>query len=176
MVTGGVANTALTAGAPFGARARAQMQAPATQPPLRAIPRPAIRYGQANASGQASYGSATITKPMIRTGQTPKKGLILPGLSPATPDRGHLIANVLGGAAKSPQEAVALSTKANRGQMNSFENAVKARVLAGEIVEYFVQPLYRAMGGAPSAVILSAQGSRGGFTPRVVQNSGGRRR
>ncbi len=177
MMAGGAVDTAMLGAAPFGARVRGPLQRPPTQPPLATLPRQPFRYAPANATDQASGMDATITKSMLWTGKGPKRGLKLPGLVDSKiQDRGHLGADVLGGAANDPSEAVALYRRPNRGAMQTFEKAIKDRVRAGEVVEYFVRPLYNSPASAPSAVVLSAEGSRGGFTPRIVRNVPGPRR
>lgn len=177
MVLGGAIDSALLAASPLGAAARRPAPAPTISPPMRTAHRAPIRFGPTNAIGQASYGSATVAKPMLGTGRKPKRGLTLPGLlDSAKMDRGHLIAEAFGGTANSPRQAVALHPYVNRGAMSTFEKSVTARARAGEVLEYFAQPLYGPKALWPSAVVLSAQGSRGVMTSKVLQNRDGRRK
>lgn len=58
----------------------------------------------------------------------------------------------------------------NRTDMGGYEADVAHRVRNGEVVDYFVRPLYDAPGAAPSTILMSAQGSRGDFTPALIPN------
>jgi len=177
MALGGVVDTVMLGAAPFGARVRIPIQPPPTQPPLPTLPRAPIRYGLTSATNQTSGGDFTITQPMLRTGKRVNPRLKLPGLVDSEEqDRGHVLAKGLGGMGDRPEEAMALYQYPNRSPMQTFEKSIIDRVDAGETVEYFVKPLYSSPGSAPSWVVLSAEGSRGGFTPRIVRNVPGPRR
>jgi hypothetical protein len=177
MVAGGALNAVALSAAPLGARTRRPpVRYPSAQIAPPTLARAPIRYGTSTSTGQATGANATVTKSMLRSGGRVRKGLTLPGLiDSGKQDRSHLIAKLLGGAARSPQEVVPLDRRANRGSMRTFEESGGNRVRAGEILEYFVSPLYRSGNSAPSAVIMSAHGSRGGVTPRVIQNRIGAR-
>lgn len=64
----------------------------------------------------------------------------------------------------------------NTPQMRGFENAVAGRVRAGEVVEYFSKPVYGQKALPPSAILLTAYGSRGAPAARLIPNPAGRRR
>ena len=174
MIAGGAVDTTLTAAAPFGARARPPAQPPRIQPPTSSEPRDPIRYGPANANGQASGANATITSSMLGTGQRVNNSVDPAGWlgngNLYMQDRAHLIARQLGGRARNTQEMVALDRRTNRSSMARFENEVARRARQGEVVEYWVSPLYGAGDAAPSAIALTASGSGGGITGRIIQN------
>jgi len=65
---------------------------------------------------------------------------------------------------------------ANTPQMQRFENGVARRLRAGEVVEYSSTPLYTDGALPPSAILLTAHGSRGMPAARLVLNPAGRRK
>lgn len=160
-------------------RAIAAPRARVAQPTLERDP---IRLGELNAKGQATNLGATLTRPMLGTGSRTNPQIRPPGFIsgefPYFDARGHLLGRQLGGSGDDPRNLVTLSQRgANSPQMLAFENAVAARVRSGEVVEYAVKPLYREGAPPPSALLLTAHGSRGGPpTARLINNPAGRRR
>ena len=180
MVAGGAMNTALLAAAPIGARAGNPVGFPPTQPAFSTSTRDPRRFGPLNENGQATGVNATITKPLLGTGTRVNQQLEPPDWrangNTYRQDRGHLLAKRLGGAGNTLEEVVTLDRRTNRGQMSRFEGAVARRVRKGEVVEYFVNPLYGPGSLAPSWIAMTAYGSRGSFTPAVIQNPASRPR
>ena len=89
-------------------------------------------------------------------------------------DRSHLIGRQLGGTGKSPAEMVTLDRRANRSLMTKYENEVARRVRAGDVVEYWVTPLYDREGAAPSAIALSGYGSTGLIPGQIIKSPAAR--
>lgn len=185
MMAGGTVDAVMEGVAPLGVRhARATGYRPA-QPLLSTemtIGRKPIRYGRTTESGQATAGDATITRSMIGTGEGVNDALKPPGWPPGrggdnNVGRGHVMARNLGGAASSLDQVFTITQNpTNHPQMSGYEADVARRVRQGEVVDYFVRPLYDAPNSAPSMILMSAQGSRGDFTPRLIPNPiGGRR-
>jgi hypothetical protein len=58
-------------------------------------------------------------------------------------------------------------------QMSSFERQVANRVRAGEVVDYTAKPLYEDGILPPSAVLVTAIGSRQQPTARLIRNPAG---
>lgn len=91
--------------------------------------------------------------------------------------RGHLLANLLGGTGRDLRNLVALTqTPTNSPHMRDFEVAAAKRVRAGEVVEYAVTPFYADGILPPSAMLMTAHGTRQPSTARIVFNPAGRRR
>jgi hypothetical protein len=175
MAFGATADAAMLGTAPFGARGRTSVLYPPRRPPLATSARDPIRTQPANATEQAMGANATVTRSMIGTGRRANRKVAPPGyLGSAVHDFGHLMSEGMGGTANTPQETMALHKWPNQQAMGSFEKAVIGRARRGEVVEYFVKPLYDGPASAPSSVVLSAQGSRGDFTPRIIPNIAGR--
>jgi hypothetical protein len=65
---------------------------------------------------------------------------------------------------------------ANTPQMQGFERGVARRVRGGEVVEYSATPMYRDGVLPPSAILMTAHGSRGAPSARIINNPAGRRR
>lgn len=142
--------------------------------------RDAVRLRKLNDAGQATGVTATIEPSMLGSGTAVNPKLEPPGwLSGRAPyfdARGHLLARQLGGSGSDPRNLVTLTQRGpNHPKMSQFENKVAGRVRSGEIVEYSATPLYGA-GRAPSAVLVTAVGSRGTPSARIIQNPAGRRR
>jgi hypothetical protein len=64
----------------------------------------------------------------------------------------------------------------NTPQMRDFEGGVARRVRAGEVVEYSAAPLYAPGVLPPSAILLTAHGSRGAPSAQLIPNPAGRRK
>jgi hypothetical protein len=124
--------------------------------------------------GQASGASATVTRSTLGTGQKANQGVDPPEWlgngNLYRQDRGHPIARQLGGSARTNQEMVTLDQRINRAAMARFEREIARRARGGEVVEYWVNPLYGADRLAPTALALSAAGTRGEFSARVISN------
>lgn len=179
LVGGGMADGALLGVAARGAPARG------VPPPFRGAPAPApvvrdkVRYSEVNANGQATGVNGTPTADMLGAGTKAR------GTPPGWQGHGrrynearaHLLARQLGGSGTDVRNIVTMTHKgANTPQMSSFEGAVARRVRAGEVFEYSVMPLYGPGVLPPSAVLLTAYGSRGTPAARIIQNPAGRRR
>jgi hypothetical protein len=142
--------------------------------------RQSIRSGELNKSRQATGVSATLEAGMLGTGTKAYRGIKPPGWQGDGRNfneaRAHLLAKILGGSGRDERNIVTMTHHgANTPQMRNFELAVADRVRTGEIIEYMAKPLYTgAM--APTAVLLTALGSRGGMSARLIRNPAGARR
>jgi len=142
--------------------------------------RPDVRYGELNTNGQATGVGATLTAP-LRAGTAANRRLTPPGWQGNgrvnNEARGHLYAKQLGGLGETMRNVVTQTQNgANTPQMRDFENTVARRVREGEVVEYFSKPLYGQDALPPSAILLTAYGSRGAPVARLIPNPAGRRR
>lgn len=181
LIAGGFADSAMLAAAPLGARSSGAVRPPSRQPAWPTWRRPDIRYGELNGNGQATGVTATLTTPMLGFGTKANQRLIPPGWQGNGNDhneaRGHLLGNQLGGTGGDPRNIVTLTQLgANTPQMSSFERDTRRRVRAGEVVEYLARPLYNEVTLPPSAILLTAHGSRGAPSARLVHNPAGRRK
>jgi hypothetical protein len=145
------------------------------QQPVAPNRQPALRYGEANADGQASYGYGWLTEPMLGTGQDTYKRLQPPGWrghgTRYREARGHLIARSLGGEADDLRKIVTLTQNGpNNPQMSSFEGRIAKRVRNGEVIAYSSIPLYDPEALRPSSVLVTAVGSQGRPTARLIPN------
>ncbi|MDO8410168.1 MAG: DNA/RNA non-specific endonuclease [Phenylobacterium sp.] len=135
---------------------------------------PAVRFGLPKASGQATRTNSTVTSKQVGAGSEAARSIKPPGWQKPLPDkprhdqeRGHLLANVLGGTGKDPRNLVTIPKKTNR-YMWEFEKIVRDRAKLGEVVKYHVQPLYDGPGQSPSIILMTATGSRGLQMSRVI--------
>jgi hypothetical protein len=177
MMAGYAVDAVMHGAAPLGAWSRPGVRPPPTQPPLSTLPRKSAVFGRLTETGQSTGVDARVTRPMINAGKRVKDGLSPPGLQrdvyPYTGSRGHLLAKQLGGEANTLDQVIAIGQNpVNTPKMSGYEGAVKRRVQAGEVVDYFVRPLYNAPGSAPSAILMSARGTRSDFTPALFRNVG----
>lgn len=173
-----MADAALLGVAARGASARSLPPpfrgAPAPEP----VPRDDVRYGRVNANGQATGVNSTLTADMLGTGNRAR------GTPPGwqgdgrryNEARGHLQGRRFGGLGNSPNVVTMTHIGTNTPQMRGFEDSVARRLRTGEVVEYFVTPLYGPGALPPSAILLAAYGSRGAPAARVIENPAGRRR
>lgn len=155
-------------------------------PPTKALdgpslPREQVRLGALTPSGQATYAGATITQPMLGTGSRASRHLKPPGWSgngdAYNEARGHLQGAQLGGTGGDLRNIVTLTQKpTNSPDMRAFEDHVARKVRNGEVVDYFVQPMYQGLGLAPDMILMMEQGSRGGTSARILGNPAGRRK
>ncbi|MEV0777341.1 DNA/RNA non-specific endonuclease [Streptomyces sp. NPDC050433] len=70
-------------------------------------------------------------------------------------NRGHLLANRLGGSGTEPRNLVSLWATPNRSQMKKVENKVAAMVEAGQTVYYEVNANYTGSNGAPDSLTIT---------------------
>lgn len=64
---------------------------------------------------------------------------------------------------------MALHFRADQG-MAKVENLMRARVHAGEVIDYAVTPLYASADRAPKGVLIQATGDRGTWIHTVILN------
>jgi len=145
-------------------------------------PRPNVNYRDLNAKEQATGVAATLTTPMLGTGARASRQLTPPGWqgngNRYNEARGHLLAKSLGGAGgrESGNFVTLTQNGANSPQMRDFERALDRRVRGGEVVDYSITPLYDDGVLPPSLIVLTAHGSRGGPSARLIRNPAGRRK
>lgn len=181
LMAGGLADAVMLGGAPRGPRARGQPTPPKPQLPPAPLRRDDKRLKELNGSGQAMGVEATLTAPMLGSGTRANWRLTPPGWQGNgdiyNEARGHLLGRQLGGLGNDPRNLVTLTQRgANSPQMRDFENQVASRVRSGEVVEYAAMPLYNNGALPPSAILLTAHGSRGAPVARIVNNPAGRPR
>lgn len=181
LMGGSAADAALLGVAPrlVGTRRVPTPRQPGLAPPF--IKQPDVRYGQPTSLGQATRVMATLTAPMLAFGTRADRRQTPPGWQgngkSFNEARGHLLANQLGGSGRDPRNLVTLTQKpSNSPQMQSFEDGVRRRVRAGEMVEYSATPLYDPGVLPPSRVLLTAFDSRSGPSARIIENPAGKRR
>lgn len=156
------------------------------RPPKKALEGPSLeresfRLGELTPTGQATYMSMTASKPMLEGGTRADRKLHPPGWlghgRKFNQGRGHLRAKQLGGTGEDMRNIVTLTQNpTNSSTMKRFENQVARKVRSGEIVEYFVRPLYNSPHSAPSAILMMEQGSRGTGSATIIQNPTGSKR
>lgn len=181
LIAGGLADVAAVGVAPLVASVRRPTPSPQGQSAPPTLQRPNIRQRELNATGQATGIAASLTAPMLGSGTMADRRLTPPGWQgngrKYNEARSHLLARDLGGSGSDMRNIVTLTQNgANTPQMRDFEQGVARRVRGGEVVEYSATPLYDSGVLPPSAVLLTAYGSRGAPTARIVQNPAGRRR
>ena len=155
-------------------------------PPKKALDGPALqrdraRFGEPTPTRQATYASATITQPALGSGTRASRSIKPPGWSgdgdKYNEARGHLYGKQLGGPGNDRRNIVTLTQKpTNAPDMRAFEDRVAGKVRNGEVVEYFVQPMYSGPGRAPDTILMMEYGSRGGMSARILENPAGRRK
>lgn len=181
LALGGLVDAAMVGAAPRGAPIHRSSPPPRGQLAPPSLLRPSIRIREANASGQAVGVNATLTSPMLGTGTRVNPRRTPPGWQGAgdvhNEARAHLLAKRLGGSGGDLRNLVTLTHQgANTPQMSSFEGNVARRVRSGEVVEYAATPLYSAGVAPPSAVLVTALGSRGAPSARIISNPAARPR
>lgn len=181
MVAGGAVDSLMMGAAPLGA----QVRSPRSPQRAQAVPPPLgqrkIRPRETNSIGQAMGVDAPLTSSMLGTGTKSNRRLTPPGWqghgTKFNEARAHLLAKSLGGTGREMWNMVTMTQNgANSPQMSGFERSVANRVRQGEVVDYRAQPFYRDGTLPPSAVLLTATGSRGAPAARVVRNPAGRPR
>lgn len=181
LVAGGLLDATMTGVAPFGAQGRIGATAPKREAVPLGLQRSPVRNGGANAIGQAQGKDMTVTKSMLGTGTRANKRVNPPGWqghgTKFNEGRSHLHAKQLGGSGRTTSDLVTLTQNpTNSSHMATFENEVMRRVRDGEVMEYFVKPLYRDGILPPRSMLMSAYGSRGAPIARLVENPAGRHR
>jgi hypothetical protein len=181
LVAGGLVDATMTGAAPFGVQVRGGASPPTRGSGPLGFERPSVRSRGANASGQAQGKDMTVTRPMLGTGSRANGRVNPPGWqgngNKFNEGRAHLHAKQLGGLGKTLSDLVTLTQNpTNSSHMATFENKVMRRVRDGEVVEYFVRPLYRDGILPPTSILMSAYGSRGAPIARLVENPAGSRK
>jgi hypothetical protein len=116
----------------------------------RRFPIERIKYAKIDSIiKQRSHMEAIITKDLLDTGSRPKASFTdadVPGYKGKTngTDRGHLLANRLGGSGDLAENLVAIYARHNRGVMRVFEDDVYKLAEEGKVVKYRVTPEYAA--------------------------------
>lgn len=170
---GAVADSISVGGLRLGGRTRQIAPAPRQGLAHPTQRQPATRMGGLNERNQSSYAQVTATNDVVGTGTKARRSLKPPGwqeAGPGTPPnqvRGHLIARVLGGTGRDLRNLVTISSRVNQ-QMWDFERIILARTRKGEVVYYHVQPIYSKHGTAPTAIVMTATGSREGTVTRII--------
>ena len=62
----------------------------------------------------------------------------------------------------------------NNSFMKKFENGVARMVRGGEVVDYFVKPIYGREALPPRFIMMTARGSHGSQAARIAENPAGR--
>jgi hypothetical protein len=182
LAAGAALDGATMAIAPWAAPARSVATPPQGQLSSPSLQRPSVRLSEVSANEQATGVGATITKPMLGTGAKASRRLTPPGWQGDgnlyNEARAHLLAKSLGGpGGLEKRNFVTLTNRgANSPQMSGFERDVAKRADAGEVVEFYAQPLYDDGVLPPSAVFLTALGSRGAPSARLIRNPAGQRK
>ena len=181
LMAGSVLDAAMLGAAPRGIPIRSALTAPQRQPLPPTLQRPQIRYQDLNERGQATGVHATLTPPLLGTGSKAYWRLKPPGWqgngNTFTEDRGHLVGRQLGGTGRDMRNLVTLTRRpANSPHMSTFEDGAARRTRAGEVIEYAAMPFYQDGILPPSAILLTAFGSSGPPTARLVLNRAGQKK
>ncbi len=181
LAAGAALDTVMMGAAPFGLMGRSRTMPPPPAASLIGWPRPAIRYGDLSANDQATGAAATLTAPMLNTGTRANRRLTPPGWQgngrTYNEARAHLVGRQLGGSGNDRENLVTMTQNgANTPQMRGFENNVARRVRAGEVIDYSATPLYEAGVLPPSAMLVSATGSRRQPAAQLIRNPAATRR
>lgn len=179
LLIGGATLDTLSGG--FAPRGGAQPAAkPATPGPTarREVDAGAARFEGLSSEGHAKGMNATVRKEMLGTGTDADRRITTPGLRDSEGTaRAHLLANLLGGRGDiRPNLVTATHNPTNNSFMKSFENGVARMVRGGEFVDYFVRPIYSPGALPPRFIMMTARGSNGSQSARVVENPAGRPR
>lgn len=178
LMAGGLVDAGVIGAAPLGTARR--VAPPRTKAMGPALGRKGFVYREA-VNGGAIGASGRITSDMLGAGTRARRSQKPPGWqghgTRYNEARGHLAGRQLGGLADLGTNLVTLTHNgANTPQMSKFENEVARRVRAGEIVDYSASALYRNGASPPDAVLLTAIGSRGAPSAKLVFNPAARRR
>lgn len=180
LMAGGLVDTALIGAAPLGASSRRQVAPPRTRAVGPVLDRKGFVYREPT-NGGATGVFGRVTADMLGTGTRARRSQKPPGWqghgTRFNEARGHLAGRQLGGQAELERNLVTLThVGANTPQMSKFENEIARRVRAGEVIDYSANALYRNGAPPPEAVLLTAIGSRGAPSAKLVFNPAGRRR
>jgi hypothetical protein len=174
---GAAADAMIQSLAPFGPVARGRIAGPPQQAPVRPLNQDPIRYADLNSEGQAMGASARITRSMLGTGTKAPERLTPPGWQGKpkrrNEARGHLLANQLGGEGIPKNIVTQTHYGSNTPQMRDFETEIAKRVRRGEVVDYSSVPLYGGNLLPPSAILVTATGSRSPPAARLFLNPAG---
>lgn len=165
LFAGGLADTLMSGVAPFGGSIRSPTKPPRGRVAQPNLPRPSVEYRAANAIGQAQGANATLSKQTLGTGTRAKQSLVPPGWQGDgkffNEARGHLVGKQLGGPGATLDQVVTQTQNgSNTPQMSKFESGLARRLRNGEVINYFVTPLYSKGFLPPSSLRLMAHGSR----------------
>ncbi|GIZ97417.1 MULTISPECIES: DNA/RNA non-specific endonuclease [Tsukamurella] len=116
-------------------------------------------------NGQAFTGiQASITKDMLGQGSKAAGNIAPPGWNPlmAWPggnlQRGHALANILGGTGRDARNLFTVTKTANDA-MQKIEAEVRRAVELGKVIEYTVKPVYgNGISAPPTKLVISAMG------------------
>ena len=84
--------------------------------------------------------------------------------------KGHLLANILGGRGDHAGNLAAIYASVNNGRMKSLEYQVRMAVEAGETVEYRVTPIYDGNNLVPTWIKMEAKGDDGFVLTQTLNN------
>jgi hypothetical protein len=179
LIAGGAVDTVMLGAAPRGASVLGR-PTPVRRPPEVPNLRDPIRSRAPNGQGQARGTAGSLTEALLGTGKRANWRRTPPGWQgdgrKFNEARGHLLARLLGGSGDEPNIVTLTHRGANTPQMQSFERGIAGRVRSGEVVEYSAMPLYNPGVLPPSSILLTALGSRGAPTARLINNPAGRRK
>lgn len=183
LLAGGLVDDVATGRASRSGPVRRTRLSPHGQVAPPSLERDRIRLGELNANQQATRVTATLTKDLLGTGSEASRRIWPPGFlggrepyfsrgqGPYLDARGHLLGNQLGGRGDDARNLVTLTQgPSNSPQMRSFEHAVARRLRAGEAIEYSAVPMYRQGALPPSAILVTATGSRARPVARLIHN------
>jgi hypothetical protein len=180
LMAGGAVDTVMMGAAPLGASPLRRVAPPRTRATGPVLDRKGFVLREPTSRG-AIGGFGRITADMLGTGTRARWSQKPPGWqghgTQFNEARGHLVGGQLGGKAILKTNLVTLTHHgANTPQMSKFENQVARRVRAGEVIDYSATALYGNGALPPEAVLLTAIGSRGGPSAKLVFNPAGRRK
>ena len=179
LLAGGLVDDVAVGGVSRARTVRSRPVSPGNQgPPLK---RDRIRFGGLAMDQPATYVGGTATADMLGAGTRPDRRIKPPGWrgngTLFNEARGHLSAAQLGGPGHDARNLVTLTqNRTNSSDMKRFENAIARNVRNGEVVEYLTMPLYTQGVLPPSAILMTAYGSRSGPSARIIHNPAGRPR
>ncbi|MFG2334775.1 DNA/RNA non-specific endonuclease, partial [Streptomyces sp. NPDC048604] len=104
--------------------------------------------GQTMGNSDSMIAGSPVPRPMREHPETVPPGMV------ADMNRGHLLANALGGSGTDRRNLVALYGTPNRSQMKKVENEVARMVAAGDTVYYEVTANYTGRNGAPDSLTI----------------------
>lgn len=131
-----------------------------------------VILGELDTLRRATGIRATITAEMIKTGTEAASSLRPAGFISGFVghQRGHLLANQLGGSGNDIRNLVTLYRRPNHPGMSSVEFQVRRAVEAGETVDYWAIPIYSGDNLIPDAISIRARGDRGFSLDALILN------